>query len=215
MNRLNFTFLLSLFIGTLFGQDSHNLEFPEGVYFTKQDFLDKRATVIPKMRKVNICPGCNPLADSIVNHCYFLNEKNDIIKKAFAFSHKGELYFQYYGVKTNLAENTFLALKDDDRFCYRVLDKGRYLYIEMSGDVAGSLMEAVMTPAGVHTSNFNSKSILVYDNNPNKFMGFDGCPAVKKFLKNNYPEKVWDCPASRPKFFEEVRNLFTEFNTSE
>ena len=215
MNRLNFTILLLLLLGTVFGQGDQYTDFPEGVYYTHEDFLSKRSTVVPKMKKINICSGCNPLADSIVNHCYFLNEKNDIIKKAFAFSYKGELYFQYYGVKNNFADNSFLALKDDDRFCYRVLDRGRYLYIEMSGDVAGSVMEAVMIPAGAHTSNLNSKSILVYDYGQNKFMGFHGCPPVKKFLKNNYPEKIWDCPESRPKFFEQVRKLFTEFNTSE
>lgn len=215
MNRLNFTILLTLLLGTVSSQGNQYTDFPEGVYFTHQDFLDKRATIIPKMRKVNICPGCNPMADSIVDHCYFINEGNDIIKKAFAFSHKGELYFQHYGIRNNLAERSFLGIDDDVRFCYRVLEKGRYLYTELAYPMPGGVASGMLTTWGVNAGPTYLKSIVAYDYSKNGFITVHNCAELKKFLKNNCPGKELDCPESRPKFLMEVRNLFKELNTSE
>src|SRR5688500_13386645 len=93
--------ILLLFISNFTrAQDSVSYYYPDGIYATLEDFINRQTDATSTLSKLNLGVHTDyAFTVSSVDRVLFLSIGNDIIKKIFAVVHKGEVYFQEYGIK--------------------------------------------------------------------------------------------------------------------
>ncbi len=58
----------------------------------------------PKMRKIDLgVPSAQAFKDTLVDHCWFIDGKNDPIKKVYAIVYKQQLFFPEHAIKQNMS----------------------------------------------------------------------------------------------------------------
>lgn len=195
--------ILFSFNKSLSQQKFEKLNYPNGIYDTKDDFLNKKPS-----RNEELILEKTPITyeiDSIMSRCYFytkINEKK--IKKAFAISYNGYLYF---GIKSMLKNKNKKdkSLSGDPRAFIIVLEsKKKFLYTEsvlinplkystsvgvsqgvggIIGQKLGNLIERPNSPY--------DKGI-VWDYKNEEFNIFKNCEDYNDFIKE-YSNDLLDC----------------------
>lgn len=80
-------------------------EFPEGIYLTKEDFINKT----PLNEQLKLGDDAGPYLDETIICCatthFYYNESSNKVKDAYAISHNGYLYFQTKIIIKNRSKN--------------------------------------------------------------------------------------------------------------
>lgn len=223
MKQLSVFLFFFLSTHILPGQDSLFTRLQDGVYSTREDFISRNVVLIPKMRKLNLrVPVSHAFKDTLVDHCIFLNGKNDQIKKIFAVVHQGQLYFSGLACKVYMPlEYSTMGLSKDNEF-HRVLEWGKYLYLEVTYKakdpgamiVMGAMFGVVGALAGsAMEPNEEIATPIIYDISENVFYGLHTRKQIQEFMDSHHPEMKFDSKASDLNI-ETLKILIRHLNTS-
>ena len=183
--------LLIFFQG--FGQEKEQLsikkgDFPEGVYQTLEDVLNKKPT---STDEVYFKPSDSRDSSSSPEKVFFyFKQKDKRVRIPLAVSHNGEMYFQTYRKYTNKKDKGY----DPDqysRFC-KVTNYGRFIYFEenMKGLWSKALMGNI-SPI-TYSIKGNIKGIVL-DLDNREFNILRDCKDLNDFLKQHQiPEITCD-----------------------
>lgn len=178
--------------------------YPEGVYRTKEDFINKKP-----FQKVELTPKGligleKPTLTNITHNCFFYYTFSDEkIKDAFAISYKGHLYFQIYAILENRNKTDRAQSNNFPNSFVRVLLGGtNYLYTEAdlaNGWAQGLAVGGVGGAVGFAMSNkmIYGKGI-VWDFKNNEFNIFKNCEDYNDFIKDKLPEGIQKCKKNQP-----------------
>lgn len=176
--------------------------YPPGIYKTKEDFIAKTPQLTNEVTPKGLVGFEKPTLYDIADNCFFYDTMSDEkIKKVFAISYKGNLYFQIRAILENRNETDRAQSNDFPDGFVRVLSSGQnYYYLELNlvngwaqalaynGGVAGGAIEGSL---------HNQKGI-VWDIKNSEFNIFKNCKDYNDFIKPLYPEGVQECKKQQP-----------------
>ncbi|KAA2224678.1 hypothetical protein FW780_10875 [Chryseobacterium sediminis] len=159
-------------------------DFPEGVYMTLEDVLNKKPSSTEEIY-FKACEKCDSLNLPEKAFFYF-KQKDKRVKFPLAVSHKGEMYFQTYRKYTNRDDKGY----DPDqysRFC-KVINYGRFIYFEEN--MKGLWSKAFLGALSPLTYSINGKTKgIVLDLENKEFNILQNCDDLNDFLSaHNIPE---------------------------
>lgn len=183
--------------------------YPEGIYYTKEDFIKKTPNENPKIFAKDLTDYEDEELESIEDHCYFyykVSEKK--IKKVFAISYKGYLYFQIKAVIaiSNRNKNDNAQTNDLPHSFTRVIKGGdNYFYAEM--DLANIWAQGTAIGVGGASGYILSKEMInkkgiVWDFKNKEFNIFKNCKDYNRFIEKVHPESVQKCENQQPDITE-------------
>ena len=197
-------------------QDSSPLlanDYPEGVYLTYERFLEKT----PSNKRVEARDLYKPkkrIRDAMIDNCYFYYRRSKKrVKDAFAISYEGSLYFHVKSMQ-NLMEKKDRKQKIDHKDSFiRVVDQGRYLYMEAFTRKGGGIGFGIGGgPVSVATG--GSKEILkgvIYNFESGKFDLFRDCKDFNQFLRFAHSMEEFECDKKQVPI-ELVREIIWDIN---
>jgi hypothetical protein len=189
-------------------QSTYRTCIPEGMYRTKEDFLKKTPSefiqlTVDKIRLVND-------SDSLARRCFFIEKETDKrVKKVFAISHNGHLYFSNWAIIGNKHENdkAVSPVESMNSFVRVLIGGDNFLYAEgafinpwqagLSAGVAGGVGGII----GSELGNAIDKSYpittfggtgVVWDIKKEEFNIFRNCSDFNEFFENDSVKKI-DC----------------------
>ena len=183
--------------------------YPDGIYYTKEDFINKTPNENPKIFAKDLTDYEDEELESIEDHCYFyykVSEKK--IKKVFAISYKGYLYFQIKAVIaiSNRNKNDNAQTNDLPHSFTRVIKGGdNYFYAEM--DLANIWAQGTAIGVGVASGYILSKEMvnkkgIVWDFKNKEFNIFKNCKDYNRFIEKIHPESIQKCENQQPDITE-------------
>jgi len=155
-------------------------DFPEGVYETLEDVLNKKPTSTDEVYfKPSDVKDSSESPDKVF---FYFKQKDKKIRIPLAVSHNGEMYFQTYRKYTNKKDKGY----DPDqysRFC-KVTSYGRFIYFEenMRGMWSKALL-GNLSPM-TYLMNGNIKGIVL-DLDNKEFNILRDCGDLNDFLKQH------------------------------
>lgn len=208
--RLSLLFIIFYFgLSYAWGQQSiYQSKFPEGLYRTKEDFINKTPSeflqlTIDRIRLVND-------SDSLARRCFFREkDSNNRIKKVFAISHNGQLYFSNWAILENKAKsdksvspvesmNSFVRVQiGGDNFLYA---EGAFINPWQTG-ISSGVASGVGGVIGSELGNAIDKSYpittfggtgIVWDIKKEEFNIFRNCSDFNEFIENDSVKRI-DC----------------------
>ncbi len=192
-------FFILLFCGFSNGQNAKGLadrcQYPEGIYKTKEDFLNKTPSEV-----IILIAAENTLihtdGDKIPDQFIFLDSLTDKkVKNAFAISHKNYLYFQLGHItlpkNRNSKDKGQMVDLSMIRYFSRVKLVGKnYLYTEVI--LTSGWGYAFEAQTRINTSENIVKGV-VWDIPKEEFNIFRNCKDFNSFLSNVLPNDVMHC----------------------
>lgn len=174
-------------------------DFPEGIYMTLEDVLNKTPT---STTEVYYKSPAKSESDHLPQKVYFYEKQNnEKIRKPLAVSYQGELYFQTYKKYTNKDDRGFLP-DQFSRFC-KVTGYGRFLYFEEN-------MSDGWAKALISTSITSRPKAVVLDAEKKEFNILPDCDDLNDFL---FDHEIPSVPCDPDKFnIEEARNKIKKVN---
>jgi hypothetical protein len=173
--------------------------YPEGVYYSKDDFINKKVSNLGKLIPKGLVGFEKPKLNTIVHNCFFYIESSDEkLTNVFAVSFQGHLYFQINAILSNRNKKDRAQSNDFPNSFVRVIIGGNnYFYTEanlanawaqglayggVGGAVGGSLANTFIYGKGV-----------VWDFKNLEFNIFKNCEDYNDFITSVYPEGVQVC----------------------
>ncbi|MCT4602146.1 MAG: hypothetical protein N4A59_04445 [Marinifilum sp.] len=216
MYRLIFTSLLILFSLLL---KANNLapsktekdtlykpNYPEGIYVTKKDFINKSPSSFEKIISISQFKNQDSLEDSIYHCCYFyyLKDKKKV-KNVFAISFKKHLFFQTKAILKN--RNKFDRAQSTNyhnTFVRVIMGGNNYLYTEaeLVNQWAAGAAANFGVAGGVILNDIIRGKGIVWDFKNNEFNIFKSCKDYNKFIKDKYPNGVQEVVKHQPNMLE-------------
>ena len=181
-------------------------DYPEGIYETKEDFIAKKPTYKGTVRPKGLVGLEKPLLTTIEHSCFFYDMQDEKIKRVFAISYKGHLYFQISAILSNRNKTDRAQTTNFTNGFVRVIMGGKnYFYTEV--DLANQWAQAVMYggigggAGGILAQSMVYGKGVVWDFKNNEFNIFKNCKDYNAFIqplsatdaqqcKNNQPD-VW------------------------
>jgi hypothetical protein len=197
------TFLLFSFCSALSAQDIYRSEYPDGLYATKEDFINKTPS-----STVEIFPQRNASSDwdweeNVPDEVFFRYESSrSKVKHTFAISYKGFLYFQNGQIikKRNRSKKDKDQTTHDTNAFVRVRHGGdRFLYTETelhSAWEAGVAYNFGAAGAAIAGDLARFKGI-VWDLQKQEFNIFRNCKDLNDFLAEHSPEDQQACSSKK------------------
>ncbi len=181
----------------------YKANYPEGIYLSKKEFMNRK----PNSTELVVMKGFNKkTVDSIIHNPYFYySNNNKKVKKVFAISYKGHLYFQIKAIlknrnKTDRAQSTNFH----NTFARVILGGKNYLYTEaelVNQWAYGTAMNFGIAGGIIADELIESKGI-VWDYENKEFNIFKSCKDYNRFITNKLPEGVQECDEHSPNLFE-------------
>lgn len=216
--------LLFLFINYgVFGQDSDieatqkdtlfNSNYPEGVYLSKEDFINKTPSPSHEVYPVSLF-GREKLPKIMkVHNCYFLDRKNSKkVKNVFAVSYNGGLYFQIRAILKNRNKNDKAQSSNyPNSFVRTIMGGENYLYTEaelVNKWAAGAAVNFGAAGGAISQDLIKGKGI-VWDFKNQEFNIFKSCKDYNEFIEDKLATAVQDCKEHEPDMLE-VRKAISE-----
>lgn len=178
-------------------------DYPEGIYTSKKDFINKTPISFKKI----VMKGLNrKVTDSIIHNCYFYYlYTNKKIKKVFAISYKGHLYFQIKAIlknrnKTDRAQSTNFP----NTFVRVIMGGKNYLYTEaelVNQWAMGTAVNFGVAGAIIANDLIKGKGI-VWDFKNQEFNIFKSCKDYNKFLLGKSKTDIQKCKNHQPNMLE-------------
>lgn len=189
------------------GQEAERVGCPDGIYKSKEDFVNKIPSEVCELivKEIELIHE----TDSLIHRCFFLNkETNKKIKKVFAISHNGNLYFSNWAIlKNKTKKDKSVSAASMNSFVLVTIFGPKYLYAEaglvnhwqygLSGGVAGGLGGLVGSAVGEAVNNSFPETTefgtgVVWDVEAKEFNIFRNCPDFNEFLNIHNIENI-DC----------------------
>lgn len=214
--KLQITIIILLISSAVFGQETDDFNvlnktstvekdtlfkpnYPEGIYLSKKDFINKK----PSSSKTVVMKGFNKKTmDSIIHNPYFYYLDTDKrVKKVFAISYKGHLYFQITSIlknrnKADKAQSTYFP----NTFVRVIIGGENYLYTEAELFNQWAQGAAVNFGAvgGVIANNLIKGKGIVWDFANEEFNIFRSCKDYNDFIQDKMPEDSQACENHQP-----------------
>ncbi|MDX6181543.1 hypothetical protein SGQ44_06615 [Flavobacterium sp. Fl-77] len=172
-------------------------DFPEGVYHTYEDFLQKKAINMGNAIERKTIFGYKSIPkDVLVDHAFFSWTKNKIkVTDFFAISYNGNLYIQQkyfheYSVKADKNQDG-----DNSNSYHRVINDGKFFYLE--GPFANAWSKAFAygtggAVGGAIGANLNSLKGVVFDVKKKEFNFIRDCKDLNLLIEE-YNGNIIDC----------------------
>lgn len=178
-------------------------DYPEGVYATKEEFLNKKPSIQKTLVKRGLYGMDKPLASKEDSSCFFYDQaKNTKLKNVFAVVSDGILYFNAASILRNRNKTDRAQDTDTPNAFVRVKEGGdNYLYMEM---ILGNLWAkgfAYGTGGGVAAALMNDINVtkgIVWDYKNQEFNIFKNCEDYNSFIKDKSAEDVQKCEKQQP-----------------
>jgi len=171
--------------------------YPEGIYISKEDFINKKPNYVKDIIPKNIYGKKKAILDTIVHACYFYDAKTDKkIKKVFAISYKGYLYFQLYSILKNRNKLDRAQATNFPNSFVRVIDGGKnYYYTEanLTNQWAKGLAYNLGALGGAIGNTMIYGKGVVWDFKNKEFNIFRNCKDYNEFIQRVYPEGKQIC----------------------
>lgn len=170
-------------------------QYPEGVYVTKEDFLNKIPNRTPELTK-NDLYGDQPILKDESPICFFFDEKDKKVKKVFAVVYNGILYFNVESILNNRHKLDRAQGSDNPNSFVQVLMGGdNYLYTEapLANVWAKGLAYNAGVAGSVMAGNLNVGKGIVWDFKNQEFNIFKNCNDYNEFIKDKSPEDIQKC----------------------
>jgi hypothetical protein len=220
--------ILILLLGLNFtqGQQHEGTRYPNGLYTTKEDFISKKPSEIRDLtiKEIELVND----TDSIIQRCYFSDAKtNKRIKKVFAISYDGNLYFSNWAILKNKNEEdkSLSPASSMNAFVLVTIWGNKYLYSEaglvnhwqsgLSGGVAGGVgglvggaLGAAVDGAFPETTQFGTG--VVWDIEAKEFNVFRNCPDFNEFIDGFGIEQI-EC-GNEPFELNRIREIIQTIN---
>lgn len=209
MRQLFILLALLFSANRFFAQDLDSKEtvyqstYPDGIYFTKDDFLKK----IPSQRPIvpkGLTGFKKPALVESGHNCYFYYVSPDErIKDAFAVSYNGHLYFQINAILENRHKDDDSQTNSFPKSFVRVIIGGtNFLYTE--ADLAnvwakGAAYGGIGGGVGVALANkWTYGKGVVWDFAKGEFNIFRNCKDFNEFIKDVYETGIQECKKNQP-----------------
>lgn len=181
---------------------------PNGIYKTREDFLNGRISSTDEVFAKGLYGFEKPVLNTIENNCFFYYKATDEkVKRVFAISYKGHLYFQIYSILENRNKTDRAQTNDFPNSFVRVVIAGKnYYYIEAplaNAWAQGLAYGGVGGASGAALANtmVNAKGV-VWDVKNQEFNIFKNCQDYNDFVKDKYPAGVQECKNQQPNLVE-------------
>lgn len=170
-------------------------EYPEGVYLSKQDFINRT----PLNELIVLGDNYGPYTDENIIACentfFYYTKTRKKLKNVFAVSHNGFLYFQIKTILKNKTANDNNQKSDYPNSFIRVKNGGsKYLYTEAN---LANFWEEVLTFASTNnyvlTQSLTTLKGIVWDFKNQEFNIFKNCDDYNNFIKNIAPDRIENC----------------------
>lgn len=175
---------------------------PDGIYFTKQDFINKIPNSKEKIIPKELVGWEKDEISGIPDECYFYFVNGDKrVKKVFAVCYRGNIYFQTQAILDNRNKKDKAQTHDFPNGFVKVKSIGEnYYYTE--ADLVNKWAQGFAYGGGVvggamAKSLYNYKGI-VWDVKNKEFNIFKNCNDYNDFIKVIYPEGVQECKNQQP-----------------
>jgi hypothetical protein len=199
-----FTFLISL-INQGFSQEQvDKLNYPSGIYKTKSDFINKKPSSNIELKTKEIELIINN--DSIIERCYFYDKhRGKKIRKVFAVSHKGFLYFRNGTILKHKNKKDKFMSGSKNEFTLVRLGGKNFLYAEaglinhwkigLSAGVSSGVGEIIGNELGRSIQKSYPESTkygkgVIWDYKKKEFNIIRDCNDYNEFLENSTLEKI-------------------------
>ncbi|MHA7108611.1 hypothetical protein ACRTDU_00710 [Sunxiuqinia elliptica] len=189
-------------------QPLKSIEYPNGLYKKKENFINKKPSEIRQLliKKIELVND----TDAIIRRCYFLDKAtNKRIKKTFAIVYNGQLYFSNWAIlkNKNKEDKSLSPASSMNAFVLVIMQGPKYLYAEaglvnhwqagISNGVAGGVGGIIGSALGEAIDNSYPSTTplgtgLVWDIQNQEFNVFRNCPDFNDFLEHCSLEKI-DC----------------------
>lgn len=171
-------------------------DYPEGIYGTYQDFLDKNAINLgDAIERRHIIGMTKKVIDknTQADHVFFYNNRNNTkMNNYFAISYNGNLYIQERQIQKLASKEDRNQSAEAPNSYHRVLKDGRFLYLE--GDFSNAWSKGFAysggAVGGVIGSSLNSAKGIVFDFETNKFNFIRTCEDMNELLEKYNVEKL-------------------------
>ena len=212
MLKILYTYIFfCLFIGKGYSQENTSFEnitndslvlvnnYPEGVYRTLDDFLNKNVIFLGNAieRRQMIGFDNNVIERNIeANQVFFYNNKNNSkITNYFAISYNGNLYIQQRQIQKFASKKDKNQEGDNPNSYHRVLKDGKFLYLEVpfaNGWSKAFAYGSGGAVGGVIGASLNSLKAVVFDINKKEFVFMRKCEDLK-ILMEKYNADDFKC----------------------
>lgn len=180
--------------------------YPEGVYYTKEDFIHQRADNSKAIQMRDFDQQI--LKEAIHNPFFYFSESNKKVKNVFAISYKGHLFFQVKAIlknrnKTDRAQEN----KNPNSFVRVIIGGENYFYTEVNlanqwaqGAYYGGIGGAV---GGALANDLIKGKGVVWDFKNKEFNIFKSCKDYNEFIfEAALFDDIQDCKNHQPDIFE-------------
>jgi hypothetical protein len=181
--------------------------YPDGIYYTKEDFINKKPNENPKIFAKDLTDYEDEVLESIENICFFYFKESDKkIKRVFAVSYKGYLYFQLKAILTNKNKNDN-AQTTDFPHCFTRVTKGgeNYFYteIDLANFWAQGAAFGLGGPSGYTLAqDMITNKGIVWDFKNKEFNIFKNCKDFNRFIEKIHPESIQKFDSQQPDIIE-------------
>lgn len=185
-------------------------DYPEGVYATKQDFMNKKPSSVQKLTKRGLYGFNKKIADDETPSCFFFTEEESRLRNVFAVVYNGILYFNVKAILANRNKYDRAQESDFPNSFVRVLAGGNnYLYTEADlvnawvkglansglgmgagGAIGGAIQGAAK--GSIISSSMSGKGV-VWDFKNEEFNIFKNCNDYNDFIKDISEEDIQKC----------------------
>lgn len=172
-------------------------DYPEGIYKTKEDFLARKPSYTEHLVPKAIV-GTDYYLNTIEDHVYFMKDNDSRLKRVFAVSYKGYLYFRIGAILDNRNKTDRAQSNDFPQSFVRVVSGGNN-YFYMEADLTniwaqGFAYGGVGGTAGHYLAqSMIYKKGIVWDIKNAEFNIFKNCKDYNKFIQPLLPDAVQAC----------------------
>ena len=189
--------------------------YPEGVYLTYESFLDKTPSNTKRVEARDLFKPKKRIRDAMIDNCYFYYRRSKKrVKDAFAISYEGSLYFHVKSMQ-KLMEKKDRKQKIDHKDSFvRVVDQGRYLYLEAYTRKGGGIGFGIGGgPVSVATGGGSREELrgVIYNFEEGKFDLFRDCKDFNQFLRLGHSMEEFECEKKQLPI-DIVRNIIWDIN---
>ena len=194
--------------------------YPEGIYRTYRSFQRKTPNSTKVVEARNVFKPKQKITDPFIDNCYFNYKRPDKrVKDVFAISYNGSLYLSVKAMKKMMEGKDKKQQIDFKDSFLRVVDQGRYLYLEGYFSKRGGIGIGIgigLGPVAAGTGGNRSGAReemkgLVFDFDREIFELFRDCPDFRDWLDEYNPQSPIDCDSKRLPM-EFVREIIFELN---
>lgn len=193
---------------------------PEGIYVTKQEFIDKAPSQKKHLSKRGLYGFEKPVLEDADQICFFFDEKESKLKNVFAVVQNGILYFNIKAILDIKNRNKNDRAQDSDNpnsFARATIGGNNYYYSEINIGNVWAKGLALNSPLGAAIASPKSGTIttdpysnmtamnaykgIVWDSANQEFNIFKNCKDYNDFIKDKSPEDVQECTTNQPDNF--------------